>query len=215
MEAERVILDIVARQSSIVAEGLMPAVKGTAAEGLAEVVRQGVDTFVGAQRQFIDILEAQAEGALNEFGEGKRFDTARLADLARDGLRNFLHSQKKFLDIVEEQLTIKKEPAGETSENGRKSVDVFETAKKSVNALIDAQQRLLDLASEQINIDVKFAREMFSVEAGPTTTLADLAKKSVDSFVAAQKALAELAAKPRKTEEPAGEQTIHIHAAAS
>ena len=213
MEAERVILDIVARQSSIVSEGFMPAVKGTAAEGLAEVVRQGMDNFVGAQKQFIDILEAQAEGAMTDFGEGKRFDTGRLSEFARDGMRNFLQSQKRFLDIVEEQLTVSKQPAGEGAENGQQSVDIFETAKKSVNAFIDAQQRLLDLASQQIDIDVKFAREMFNVEARPSTTLADLAKKSVDSFVAAQKALAELAAKPRKVE-PA-EEPVHIHVAAS
>lgn len=214
MEAERVVLDIVARQNSIVSEGLMPAIKGTPAEGLAEVVRQGMDNFVSAQKQFIDILEAQAEGAMSDFGEGKRFDTGRLSEVARDGMRNFLQSQKKFLDIVGEQLTAKKAHAAKSAEDGKHSVDIFETAKKSVNAFIDAQQRLLDLASDQIDIDVKFTREMFNVEARPATTLSDLARKSVDSFVAAQKALAELSAKPRKTKE-GGEEHVHIHAAAS
>jgi hypothetical protein len=205
MEAEQVILDVVARQNSILAEGLKPHVAGTAVEGLAEVVRQGLDNFINAQKQFLDILEAQADGATADFEEGKRFDTGRLAEAAREGTRNFLHSQKKFLDIVEEELLAGKEPS-KASDNGGKSVDVFEMAKKSVNGFIEAQQRLLDLASEQIEMDVKFTREMFNVERGPVTTLSDTVRKSIDSFVAAQKALAELASKPRKMAEPAADE---------
>jgi hypothetical protein len=109
-----------------------------------------------------------------------------------------IQSVKKFLDIVDAQLIAKKSEAAGQTENGHPAIDIFEMANKSVNAFIDAQQRLLDLASEQIDVDVKFARDMFSVETHPTTALADLAKKSVDSFVAAQRALTELASKPRE-----------------
>jgi hypothetical protein len=199
MEAEQVILDVVARQNTVVAEGLKPGFSGTPVEGLAEVVRQGLDNFVIAQKQFLDILEAQADGITEDFEEGKRFDTGRLSEIARDGMRNFLHSQKKFLDIVEEQLVGKK-GRSKAAPDGPDSVDIFDMAKNSVNAFIEAQQRLLDLASEQIQMDVKFTREMFNVERPPATTLADTVRKSIDSFVAAQKALAELASKPRKEE---------------
>ena len=80
-------------------------------------------------------------------------------------------------------------------------MDLFEMAKQSTDAFVEAQEKLLDLASDQIDANVKMAREFFSVdtEAKPPTTLPDLVKKSVDSFVAAQKALVDLAAKPRKT----------------
>jgi hypothetical protein len=198
MEAEQVILDVVARQNTIVAEGLKPGVSGTPVEGLAEVVRQGLDNFIAAQKQFLDILEAQADGATEDFEEGNRFDTGRLSEIAREGMRNFLHSQKKFLDIVEDQLVGKKGRMPKAVPNGADSVDIFDMAKKSVNAFVEAQQRLLDLASEQIEMDVKFTREMLNVERPPATTLADTVRKSIDSFVAAQKALAELASKPRK-----------------
>jgi hypothetical protein len=215
MEAEQVILDVVARQNTIVADGLEPAVSGTPVEGLAEVVRQGLDNFITAEKQFLDILEAQADGATADFEEGKRFDTGRLSEIAREGMRNFLHSQKKFLDIVEEQLVAKKDPTPEPAHNGATRVDIFEMAKKSVNAFIEAQQRLLDLASDQIEMDVKFTREMLNVERGPATTLAETVRKSIDSFVAAQKALGELASKPRKAAEGAEESAPELVVVAS
>jgi hypothetical protein len=202
MTAQQVILDIMAQQNTILADGLKPGLSGTPAEGLAEVVHQGLDNFISAQKEFLDIYEAQAEGAVNDFGEGKHFDTGRLSELARKEMRNFLESQKKFLDIVETQLITKKKSAAEHVENGSRRVDVFEMAKKSVDAFIGAQQRLLDLASDQIENEVKFARDVLSLEKGPTTTMADVVKKSVDSFVAAQKALVDLASKPRKPAEP-------------
>jgi hypothetical protein len=88
-------------------------------------------------------------------------------------------------------------------------------AKKSVNAFIEAQQRLLDLASDQIEMDVKFTREMLNVERGPATTLAETVRKSIDSFVAAQKALGELASKPRKAAEGAEESAPELVVVAS
>jgi hypothetical protein len=72
-------------------------------------------------------------------------------------------------------------------------------AKDSVDAYVEAQKRLLDVAAEQIDVNVKFVREMFNVDVqAKRTTIPDVMKKSVDSFVAAQKALVELASKPRK-----------------
>jgi hypothetical protein len=200
MEAQRQMLDVAARQNAILSEGLQPGLASTPVSGLAEVVHQGLDNFIMAQKEFLNIIQTQADGAVNDFGEGKRFETGRLAELAREGTRNFLESQKKFLDIVEEQLTTKKKPAAGNGKGRR--VDLFEMGKKSVDALIEAQQRLLDLASEQVKANVEFARDIFSSDVRPTS-ISEVVKKSVDSFVAAQKALLELASKPPKTEVPA------------
>jgi hypothetical protein len=208
-EAQRLLLDMLARQNSIVADGLRPGLSGTPAEALADVVHRGLDNFILAQKKFMDIFEAEAEGAVKDFGEDKRFDTARLSSLAREGMKNFIVSQKQFLEIVEDKLTKKEEAP---AEGEQKHVDLFDMAKQSVDAFVEAQKRLLDLASDQIDVNVKIAREMFSPEADkhPTTSLPDLVKKSVDSFVAAQKALVEVAARPRKSAERAEE---HEHEA--
>jgi hypothetical protein len=199
LEAQQVVLDIVIKQNEILSEGLKPAITGSAVEGLAEVVHQGFDNFVTAQKQFLEFFQAETEGAVKDFTDGKRFDTARLSDLAREGMRNFLQSQQRFLAIVEEQIT-KKEETAPVPDDQRKRVDLFDMAKQSIDAFVKAQERLLDLASDQIDVNVKMTRQLFSmdVQAQPTTKLPDLVKKSVDSFVAAQKALVDLASKPRK-----------------
>jgi hypothetical protein len=199
MEAQRIVLDIAARQSAILSDGLKPGIAGTPVEGLAEVVRQGLDNFLGAQKLFLDQFEAQTEGAIADYRDGKGFDAGRLAELARDGMKDFIQSQKKFLDIIETEMLSKKERP--RSEDGH--VDLFGTAQQSVDALVEAEKRLLDLASSQVDVDVKMVREVFSArtEPRPTTALPELMKKSVDSFVAAQKALVELASRPRDVHE--------------
>jgi len=83
-------------------------------------------------------------------------------------------------------------------------------AKRSVDALVETQKHLLDLASNQVKANVTFARDVFSFDVQPTT-FSDVVKKSVDSFVAAQKALVDLAAKPR-TASP-GDEAGHAAAA--
>lgn len=202
MEAQKVLLDIAAHQNRIVNEGLKPALAGTRVEGLSEVVHHGLDNFLTAQKEFLDFCEIEVEGAVKDMHHGKGFDTHRLVSLAREGMHDFIHSQKRFLDIVEKNLIAKKEPV-EHKAGESKAVDVFEMAKQSVDAFVKAQERLLDLASDEVNVNVKMAKEVFSVngEPHPTTTLPDVFKKSVDSFVAAQKALVDLASKPAKHEE--------------
>ena len=200
IEAQQVLLDMAVRQNEIVANGVKPALTDTPIEALAEVVHQGIENFINAQKHFLQIFESEAEGAIKDFARDKTFDTGRLADLARDGTKNFLRSQKKFLDIVEKQLTVKKpKEAGDEVPPKEQHVDIFEMAKESTDAFVEAQERLLDLASDQIDLNVRMARQLFSLdtEAKPPTTLPDLVKKSVDSFVAAQKALVDLASKPR------------------
>jgi hypothetical protein len=175
-------------------------VENTAVEALAEIVHQGLANCVSAQKHFLAMVEAEAEGAVKDYGEGNRFDTGRLSEVTREGVRTFVKTQKKFLDIVEQELVEKTDQPKEAQESA-KPVNLFDIAKDSVDAYVDAQKRLLDIASDQINVNVKFLREFFNmdIERRPkTTTLPDVLKKSADSFVAAQKALVELASKPRK-----------------
>jgi hypothetical protein len=198
MEAQRIVLDIAARENDILSEGLMPGIAGTPVEGLAEVIRKGMNTFIGAQKVFLEQFEAQTNGAIEDYRHGKGFDSNRMADLARDGVKDFIHSQKEFLDIIETEMLSNKERPVMADRN----LDLFATAQKSVDALVEAEKRLLDLASNQVNLDVKIVREILNtrMEERSTTTLPEIMKKSVDSFVAAQKALVELASKPREAE---------------
>jgi hypothetical protein len=198
-EAQRLLLEMLARQNMIVADGLKPGLAGTPAEALADIVHRGFDNFVTAEKKFMDIFEAEAEGAVKDFGDKKSFDTARLTNLAREGMHTFIVSQKNFLEIVEKKLANRDEDTLIPADD-KKQVDLFDMAKQSVDSFVEAQKHLLDLVSDQIDVNVKIAREVLSPgdERRAATTLPDIVKKSVDSFVAAQKALVELASKPRK-----------------
>lgn len=199
MEAQQTMLDIVSKENDIIFEGLKPGVEKTVVEGLAEVVHEGLSNCVVAQKQFLSIVEAEAEGAIKDYGDGKSFETGRLKEVAREGVRTFVTTQKKFLEVVEQELVDKSEEPRRGSKPG-KPVNVLEMTKDSVDAFVETQKRLLDIASDQINVNVKFVREFLNtdVQRRPATSLPDVLKKSADSFVAAQKALVELASKPRK-----------------
>jgi hypothetical protein len=211
MEAQQMVLDIAAKQNEILADGLKPGYENTPVEALAEVVHQGLANCISAQKHFLEFMEAEVEGAVADFGDGRRFDTGRLAGTAREGVRTFVRSQKKFLDIIDKELLAESD---ETAEAGieHKPIDFFDIAKESVDAYVEAQKRLLDLASDQIDVNVKFVKELFSmdIQRRPPTTIPDVLKKSADSFVAAQKALVELASKPRKPAKETGRQEPEI-----
>jgi hypothetical protein len=194
MELQRSVLDMVARQNSILAAGLKPMLPGAPVQALANVIQGGLDNLISAQKRLIDIIQLQAEGAVSDFGEGRNFSAGRIADVAREASLNFLESQKQFLDIVEKQI-VKKDPAA--AEPPSERMDLFEMAKKSTDSFIETLQKLLDLASAQVQTNVKFAQEVFT-EGAPMTSMSEVVKKSADSFVAAQKALLDLASKPRK-----------------
>jgi hypothetical protein len=198
MEAQRQVLNMVARQNGILAEGLKPILPGAPVRSLANVIHGGLDDLITAQTRLLDIVQLQAEGATVDFGEGRSFNAGRLADLAREAALNYLESQKRFLDIVEKEI-VKKDPA--EAEASGESMDFFEMAKKSTDSYIETLQKLLDLASSQVQANVKFAQEIFA-DGAPMTSMTDVVKKSADSFVAAQKALLELASKPRKPQGP-------------
>lgn len=204
MELQKILLDLAARQNAIVADGTKPGWAGTRIEPMAEVVRQSIDNLIDAQKHFLHLAEKHTEAAIRDVEDGKMPSSTHLEKLARDGMKNFLESQKKFLDIVEQEAVIKK-PASEPVE-GR--ICMADMAKETVDSLIEAQKRLLDLASSQIDVNVKFAKDVFSpkTDEHPTTAISEVMRKSVDSFAAAQKALMELASKPRRLEGEAAQE---------
>lgn len=199
MEGERLLLDLAAKQNAIISEGLKPGYARTPIAPVAEVVSKGLDNFFAAQKHFLTVFEKQTDQAIKDLNQGKGFDTGRVGEVVREGMRDFIQTQKKFLDLVQQQIDGK----GEKEPVDGKKVDLFDMAKQSVDSFVEVEKRMLDLVSNQVDVDVKFVRELFSMEVTtkPATTLPEVMKKSVDSFVAAQKALVELASKPRKEEE--------------
>jgi len=133
-----------------------------------------------------------------------------------------VRSQKEFLDVVAEEAANTTEGAPTT--HGKKT-ELTELAREGAEAFIDAQKKLLDVAAQQVAVNLKVARKTMDVmNPLPQATLADLTRQTVDGFVAAQKSLLDLmtepahAAAPEKLPKPAARKRPAAekrHAAAS
>jgi hypothetical protein len=72
-------------------------------------------------------------------------------------------------------------------------------ARQGAEAFIDAQKKLLDVAAQQVAVNIKVTRETAQkLNLLPAFSLADMTRNTVDSFVTAQKALLEVMAKPAR-----------------
>lgn len=194
LDMQRQFLDLVMRENSIFQAGMKTRLAKTPLSGVAHVLHQSLEQCVGAEKQLLDFVQTQSDGAMDDFGEGKPFDTGRLKEVAREAVNRILDSQKQFLSLLQDQIAKTKEAAEEPA---AETIDLVDMAKQSVDALVETQQKLLDMVTEQVKTNVSFAREIVAVDAHPAT-FSEVVKKSVDSFVAAQKALVDLAAKPRQ-----------------
>jgi hypothetical protein len=112
-------------------------------------------------------------------------------------METFVKSQKKFLDVVAEETAHVTGVKNGKPDAPRKHAELTTLARESAEALIDAQKKLLDIAAQQISVNVKVAKKTFDVlNPIPPMTLSDLTRTTVDSFVSAQKALLEVMSKP-------------------
>jgi hypothetical protein len=191
LDVQRQVLDLSLRQNTIIQAGLKARLAKTPFDGLAEVLHKGFENFIVVQKQLLDAVQLQSDGALDDFGDGKPFDNGRFAELARDAVSKFLDGHKQFLAAVQDQFSGRKEV---DQEGTGQPVELLDIAKQSVDAMVETQQHLLDMISEQVKANVTFARDIFSFDANPAK-FSEVVKKSVESFVAAQKALVDLAAK--------------------
>ena len=90
-------------------------------------------------------------------------------------MKTFLESQKNsWTSSAKRNWSKKEEPGLHPEAEG--SVDLIGMAKKGVDSFVDAQKHLLDLASEQVDVNVKFAKEILTIrrDETPATSLSDL-----------------------------------------
>ena len=106
-------------------------------------------------------------------------------------------AQKKFLDVVSEETSgdAKKEHAGKKVTK----TELAQLGREAGDAFIEAQKKLLDLAGQQMNVNMQAASRAADLKM-PIRLLpvADIAGDSVKSFVDAEKALFNSMVKSRK-----------------
>ena len=93
-----------------------------------------------------------------------------------------------------------------TAMQGRaaKKTELTELARQSAEAYIDAQKKLLDVATQQLKVNGKTAGEAINaLNPLPVETLVDLTKHAVSSLVESQHAWLDLIYKPAHPKEHA------------
>jgi hypothetical protein len=190
IEAQRILLDLAQQENEIVLNGVKERVGdyGTAV-ALTNVLRRSIDTLVDMQQNFLVLASKRSQGWLNKSEGSKNKEENRLIGIAGEVMEEFVSTQKKFLKVISEETSApmdeKKVHAGKPN-----TVELAELGRNAAGAFIDAQKKLLDLAGQQVNVNMQTATRALKLKT-PIRLLpvADMAGESVKSFVDAEKAL--------------------------
>jgi len=118
-------------------------------EHLMGLAREGMQNFVKAQKQFLDIIaeeSAKVGGAKHKAGTIKKIKKTELSELARRATESFIDAQKKLVDIAGKQINANVKTAGTTLELLRPFpfVPFTEVTREAVKSYVDAQKALMD-----------------------------------------------------------------------
>jgi hypothetical protein len=113
-------------------------------------------------------------------------------------MEKFVEAQKQFMDVVAEETA---KATGQKRANGAKKMikktELSALAREATESFIDAQKKLVDLAGQQMNTNVKTAGKALELlKPFPFIPLGDLTREGVKSYVDAQRALMDVMVKP-------------------
>jgi hypothetical protein len=118
-------------------------------EDLVELARDGMEKFIKAQKQFMDVIAeetAKASGGKRVNGV-KKIKKTDVSALAREATESFIEAQKKLVDLAGQQMNTGVQTAG-------KIVDLMkpfpflplgELTREGVKSYVDAQRALMEV----------------------------------------------------------------------
>ncbi len=116
-------------------------------ERLIEVGRESMESFIKAQKEFLDVIAdetAKATGSKHQ--PIKKLKKTELAELAREATQSFIDAQKKMFDVVGKQMTVNVKAAGKTMDLFKPFpfIPFAELTREGVKSYVDAQKALMD-----------------------------------------------------------------------
>lgn len=116
---------------------------------LVGLAREGMENFVKAQKQFLDVIAeetARATGGKHSNGF-KKVKKTELSDLARQATESFIDAQKKLVDVAGKQMNAGVKTAGKSLELMRPFpfLPLTELTREGVKSYVDAQKALMDV----------------------------------------------------------------------
>jgi hypothetical protein len=117
-------------------------------EHLVDLAREGIENFVKAQKQLLDVIVEETEKATSgKHADVKKIKKTDLSNLARQATESFVDAQKRLLDAAGRQMNATVKAAGKTLELIKPFpfVRVAELTQKGVKGYVDAQKALMDV----------------------------------------------------------------------
>jgi hypothetical protein len=117
-------------------------------EHLLDLAREGMENFVKAQKQFLDVIVEETEKATNgKHVDVKKIKKTELVELARQATDSFVDAQKKLFDVAGRQTHANVKAAGKTLELLKPFpfVPFAELTREGVKSYVDAQKALIDV----------------------------------------------------------------------
>jgi hypothetical protein len=158
IEAQKVLLDLGKQQNKILMTGLKERIgQQPAAHAVADLLRRSVETFIHMQEEFLKIAGTQTDVWVEAVKAGKPLGgRAPLAKLAREGFENFAKAQMEFFDVIADE-TAKITGGKHTVVKKIKKTEFSKLASEASASFIDAQKKLVDIAGQQMNANLKTA----------------------------------------------------------
>lgn len=200
MEAQRTLLDLAKQENDVLLNGVKERFANFG-PGIAmtDMVRRSVDTLIGMQHDLLTATTRQTMKWIESERSGKDERATRLMELAKEAVETFTHAQQKFLALVEEEsgkLTSRK--TGH-HEQAVKKTELPILAREAAKAFIDAQKRLLDVMSQQMNVNFDLsAKSLEMVSPARLVPTANLTEEGVKNFFKTESDLIGSLINPRK-----------------
>ncbi len=158
VEMQKLMIDMAVQQNAVamkVVKDALGMVGAAPAAAVVDLARQGVEAFLGAQKGILDLATRQtavAIGAVKEQGDMAASKVrSTVADAVKEVSERFLAGQKLVLDFAAKQneiavQAINQQAAGPGGQAFANSV------RQGVDALVETQKQLIDLASKPLKV---------------------------------------------------------------
>jgi len=197
IEAQRVLLNLAQHENEIVMGGVKERVSAyVPATATTDLVRRTIDTFIDMHREFLKITSKQSLDWLEQAGKGK-YGGTHTVDLAREAMANFVDTQKKFLDVISQEATRLTSGKTEKAEKAVKKTELTKLARDASDAFLEMQKKMLDIAGQQMNVNLKAATRALEIIKPFRLPMANITGEGVKRLVDAEKAMIDSMIKPR------------------
>jgi len=124
-------------------------------EHMVDLAREGMENFVKAQKQLLDVIAdetAKATGAKHTESVRKMKKT-ELSEVARKATESFIDAQKKLVDVAGLQMNANAKTAAKTFELLRPFpfLPLAELTREGVKSYVEAQKALMDVIVKPTN----------------------------------------------------------------